>query len=375
MVFPLNTDGMDEHARQRCFMHGTPRIPMMNIRKHVLTLTGMAALCVMLSFSARAAGKPVLNVYNWANYIDEQTIPEFEAKFGVTVHYDVYDSNETLLAKMQAGATGFDVIFPSDYMVGIMIKLEMLAPLEKAQLPNLAHIDERFLDQPFDPGNQYSVPYTWGTAGIGYRADKISEPVESWGVLFDEQYAGQIIMLDDMRETIGTALKYLGYSLNSTDPDELQQAKELLIAQKSLVKAYTSSQPENFLLSGDAWLVHNWSGDVYRVAAEDPNIKYAIPAEGSSKFIDNCAIPKSAPNKELAHAFINFLLEPQIDARIHNHIQYLSPNAAAFEYLDPSLQDTLQDMSADTAARLEYIEDLGQATRVWDRIWTEIKAE
>ncbi len=340
----------------------------------LLTVIGVLALIVNMPLPAQAE-QNVLNVYNWANYIDEQTIPEFEQQFGVKVHYDVYDSNETLLAKFQAGATGFDVIFPSDYMVGIMIKLGLLEQLDKSKIPNLSHIDEHFLNQAFDPGNNYSIPYAWGTAGIGYRADKVTDSVDSWGILFNPKYAGRIVLLDDMREVLGLALKYLGYSYNSENPEELQQAKELLIKQKPLVKAYTSSQPELFLLSGDAWLVHNWSGDIYRVAVEDPNIKYSIPKEGSSRFIDNCAIPKTAPNKELAHAFINFLLEPKVDARIHNHIRYLTPNTAALQYLDKSLRDTLENMPPETAGKLENIEDLEQTTRLWDKIWTEIKAE
>ncbi len=339
-----------------------------------LVVVGAASLIVNMPGSAIAETR-VLNVYNWDDYIDEETIPEFEAQFGVKVNYDFYDSNETLLAKLQAGATGFDVIFPSDYMVDIMVKLGLLEPLDKSKLPNFANLDPRFLDQPFDPENAYSIPYTWGTAGIGYRADLVTEPVESWGIFLDEKYAGHIVLLDDMRETIGFALKYLGYSYNSENTDELQAAKNLLIQQKPLVKAYASSQSENFLVSGDAWLAHSWSGEVYRVALENPNIKYVIPKEGSSKFIDNCAIPKTAQNKELAHAFINFLLEPKVDARIHNHIRYLTANKAALEYLDSSLRDTLTQMPADTAAKLEYITDLEKATRVWDRTWTEIKAQ
>jgi spermidine/putrescine-binding protein len=148
-----------------------------------------------------------------------------------------------------------------------------------------------------------------------------------------------------------------------------------LSKQKSLVKAYSSSQSELLLLSGDAWLVHNWSGEVARIAVEDPNIKYTIPKEGSSKFIDNCAIPKGAPNAELAHAFINFLLEPSVDARIHNHIRYLTPNTAALPLLDSVLRETVQNLSPETAEKLEYIEDLEKTTREWDTIWTEIKAE
>lgn len=346
----------------------------MKTRMIFLAVVG-AALLIAAMPGAAIAETQVLNVYNWDDYIDEEILPEFEAKFGVTVNYDFYDSNETLLAKLQAGATGFDVVFPSDYMVEIMIKLKLLEPLDTSKIPNMANLDPRFLDQPFDPGNTYSLPYTWGTAGIGYRADLVTDPVESWAIFWDEKYAGRSVLLDDMRETIGFALKYLGYSYNSRDPEELRAAKDVLIRQKPMVKAYSSGQAENFLVSGDAWLVHSWSGDVYRVALEEPNIQYVIPKEGSSMFIDNCAIPATAQNKELAHAFINFLLEPEIDARIHNHIRYLTPNAAALEYLDDQLRATLNQMSTETTEKLEYIQDLGTATRDWDRIWTEIKAE
>lgn len=325
--------------------------------------------------TAQAKDEKVLNVYNWANYIDDKTIPEFEKKFGVKVNYDVYDGNETLLAKMQAGASGFDVIFPSDYMVAIMSKLDLLEALDKSKIPNMANIDERFLKQPFDPENAYSLPYTFGTAGISYRKDQVTAPVNSWNILLDAQYTGRIVMLDDMRETIGFALKALGYSLNSTNPDELQKAKALLLKQKPLVKAYSSAQPELMLLSGDAWLAHNWSGETYRIAVEEPNIAYVIPKEGSSKFIDNCAIPKSAAHKELALQFINFLFEPAVDARIHNHIRYLTPNKAALPLLDQTLRAALESLSPETAAKLEYIHDLGAETQAWDKIWTEIKAE
>jgi spermidine/putrescine-binding protein len=347
----------------------------MKYRVLINVVAGVLICLVSMPFTVQAKEKKVLNVYNWANYIDEQTIPEFEKKFGVKVNYDVYDGNETLLAKMQAGASGFDVIFPSDYMVGIMIKTGLLAKLDLSKIPNIANIDPQFLKQPFDPENHYSLPYTWGTSGIGYRADKVTEPVTSWSILFDPKYSGRIVLLDDMRETIGLALKYLGYSFNTANLDELQKAKELLLKQKPLVKAYSSAQPELMLLSGDAWLVHNWSGETYRIAIEDANIKYAIPQEGSSKFIDNCAIPKSAPHKELAHQFINFLLEPQVDARIHNAIHYLTPNKAALPYLDEAIRNSMESLTPETAKKLEYIEDLEQSTEVWDKIWTEIKAQ
>lgn len=346
----------------------------MNMLKQCAILS-VSLLFLTLPIMGRAAEKQVLNVYNWDDYIDEQTIPEFEKAFNVKVNYDVYDSNETLLAKLQAGATGFDVIFPSDYMVEIMIKLGLLAPLDTSKLPNAAHIDPAFLHQPFDPANQYSLPFAFGTVGIGYRADKITEPVESWNVLFDPKYEGRIVMLDDVRETLGVALKLTGGSINTKNPDELQTAKTMILQQKPLVKAYLAGQAEQLLLSGDAWLVHNWSGDIYRAASENPAIKYAIPKEGSTKFLDNFAIPASAQNKELAHQFINFLLQPDVDARIHNQVFFLSTNKAAFPLLDPALRATLETLSPELLGKLEYVQDLGKETRLWDTIWTEIKTE
>ncbi len=346
---------------------------IMNIRKKCAKLfVGLLAV-LALPIMGNAAEKQVLNIYNWDDYIDEQTIPEFEKAFDVKVNYDVYDSNETLLAKLQAGATGFDVIFPSDYMVEIMSKLGLLEPLDKSKLPNMANLDPVFLDQAFDPGNQYSIPFAFGTVGIGYRSDKITEPVESWNVLFDPKYDGRIVMLDDVRETLGVALKLAGSSINTKNPDELQRAKEMLLKQKPLVKAYLAGQAEQLLLSGDAWLVHNWSGDIYRAASENPAIKYVIPKEGSTKFLDNFAIPVSAQNKELAHQFINFLLQPEVDARIHNQVFFLSANKAAYPLLDPALRATVEALSPELAAKLEYVQDLGKETRLWDTIWTEIK--
>jgi len=347
----------------------------MNMITRYVRLVVMA--CVLMSAASSGwAEEKVLNVYNWANYIDEASIPEFEKQFGVRVNYDVYDGNETLLAKMMAGASGFDLIFPTQYMIEIMIKLDLLAALDKSKIPNAANIDPRFLKQPFDPENAYSLPYTWGGTCLGYRTDQITEPVDSWGLLFDPKYAGRIVMLDDMREILGMALKYLGYSYNSTNPAELEAAKALLLQQKPLIKAYSSAEPEQKLFAGDAWLLHNFTGDTLRVLREAPDtIRIVIPKEGASMFIDSFAIPKNAPNKELAHEFINFLLDPQRDARIHNFISYPTSNAAAAPYLDKVIQEFVNSIPPETAAKMEYLKDLGDATPLWDKIWTEIKAQ
>lgn len=333
----------------------------------------LVGLCRMNGTEAGEAR--VLNVYNWSDYVGKHTIRAFERRFEVKVKYDLFASNEELLAKLQAGAKGYDIIVPSDYMVRIMIKLGLLAKLDKSQLPNLGNLDERFRRLPYDPHEEYAIPYTWGTSGIGVRTDKMDAPVVSLGSLFDPMYRGKITLLDDMRETIGLALKFLGYSVNTADAKALGEAKELLLRQKPLVKAYTSTQYRQMLLSGDAWLAHGWSGEISTARRENPHVRYIIPEEGGVIFVDTLAMPLTAPHKDLAHAFINFILEPEVSADIHNTILFGSPNRAARPYLkSPLTDDPHLNPTPELLARFEFLEDLGQATRLWTRVWTEIKA-
>jgi len=338
---------------------------------------GLALLMLVTSglISIAEAGEArVLSIYNWSDYVGKRTVREFERRFAVKVKYDLFASNEELLAKLQAGAKGYDLIVPSDYMVRMMIKLGLLAKLDKSLLPNLANLDERFRRLPYDPHEAYALPYTWGTSGIGVRTDKVHDPVVSLGSLFDPMYRGKIMLLDDMRETIGLALKYLGYSVNTTEPRALAEAKELLLRQKPLVKAYTSTQYREMLLSGDAWLAHGWSGEISTARRENPHVRYIMPQEGGVIFVDTLAIPRTAPHKDLAHAFMNFVLEPEVSADIHNTILFASPNRAARPHLKPPLTDDPHlNPTPEMLARFEFLEDLGPATRLWTRIWTEIK--
>jgi spermidine/putrescine-binding protein len=321
-----------------------------------------------------------LHVYNWSEYIDPQIYQAFEDEYGVKVVEDTFASNEDLLAKLQAGATGYDLIVPSDYMVAIMIELDLLAPLNYDNIPNFSNIDARFQDPPYDPGNQYSVPYQWGTTGIGYNADLFEEPPESWGYLFDPDmaapYAGKISMLNDSREAIGAALKYLGYSLNSTDETQLEEAKQLLIEQKQWVSTYDSEGFEDLLAAGETVLAHGWSGDFFMAAVEAPQIWYTIPAEGAVIWTDNLAIPKTAPSQYTAEVFISFLLRPEVGAQITNFTWYGSPNKAAEEFIDPDiLGEPAIYPPPEVMERLEFIRDVGDATTLYDRIWTEIKTQ
>jgi spermidine/putrescine-binding protein len=321
-----------------------------------------------------------LHVYNWSEYIDPEIYQDFEGEFGVKVTEDTFASNEDLLAKLQAGATGYDLIVPSDYMIAIMIELGLLSPLNYDNIPNFENISDTFKDPPYDSGNKYSVPYQWGTTGIGYNTELFEEPPESWAYLFDPDvaapYAGKMSMLNDSRETIGAALKYLGYSLNSTDEKQLEEAKQLLIRQKEWVSTYDSEGFEDLLAAGETVLAHGWSGDFFMAAVEAEQIWYTIPKEGAVIWTDNLAIPRTAPSQYTAEVFINYLLRPEVGAKITNFTWYGSPNAASSEFIDPEiLEEPAIYPPPEVMDRLEFIRDVGAATTLYDRLWTEIKSQ
>ncbi|MBU7004694.1 MAG: spermidine/putrescine ABC transporter substrate-binding protein [Theionarchaea archaeon] len=347
-------------------------------------LKGVAALGA-LAAAASVGGclfskKDELNVYNWSDYIGETTIEEFENEFGVKVNYDNYSSNDELLAKVQAGGTGYDIIVPSDYAVQILHRGDDLEPIDMSKITNFGNIGEKFRSPPFDPGppsasQKYSIPYQWGTTGIGFNSAKVGEDVDSWSYLWDENYRDRITMLEEMREVIATAFKILGYSVNDTDPSHLQEAKNLLMEQKPLVFAYTSDTYMDFLASGESWLSQGWSGDVYQVAADNEDIRYVIPKEGAVIWMDNMAIPKGAPHVELAHEFINFILRPEVSAGISNYVWYANPNEASHQYTE---KEILEDPSiyppTEVMANLEFMEDLGTYEQELNRVWTELLA-
>jgi spermidine/putrescine transport system substrate-binding protein len=321
-----------------------------------------------------------VHVYNWSDYIDPQIYEDFEEEFGVRVIEDTFSSNEDLLAKLQAGATGYDVIVPSDYMVAIMRELDLLAELNYDNIPNFENISDTFRDPPYDPENKYSIPYQWGTTGIGYDATVFDEPPDSWRHIFDpaiaSQYAGKMTVLNDSRELIGAALKYLGYSLNSTNEAELEEAKELLIQQKEWVMAYDSEAFGDLIASGDAIIGHGWSGGYFMSAAEADNVWYVIPQEGGVVWTDNLAIPKTAPSQYTAEVLINYLLRPEVGAKITNYTWYGSPNEASNEFIDAEiLEEPAIYPPPEVMDKLEFIRDVGEATTLYDRIWTEIKSE
>ncbi len=320
-------------------------------------------------------------MYNWSEYIDPEIIAAFEEECGVKVTETNFDSNETLLATLQAGGSGYDIIVPSDYMVQIMIDEGMLMELDFSVITNIANMNPINVNQYFDPEQKYTVPYFWGTSGFAVDTNVVSDYSESWSLLFDPNspYCGQISMLDDQRETLGAALMYLGYSINDVDPAHLEEAKNLLIEQSACVKAYDSESNDDLIISGETVLAHIWTGD--GVLAGDPEyggrdgIFYVIPEEGCTIWQDNMAVPVDAQNAYTAMIFINYLNYPEIAAQNAEWVGYGTPNEASKEFIDP---DLLSDEGVyppeDVADRLQWIEDVGDALELYDRIWTEFKA-
>ena len=334
-----------------------------------------ALFIILVAAGCRGAEQKQLNVFAWANYVSDEIRSPFEKEFGVRVVVDTFASNEDLLTKLQSGAAGYDIVMPSDFMVGVMVKRNLLAELDRNNIPNFKNISPQFLGKYFDPGNLYSVPYTWGTAGIAYDSSKVKPPPDSWSVLWEEKYSGSFSMLDDQREVIGAALKLLGHSVNTTNPEELAAAKQLLIDQKPLVKLYRSEADE-ILSSGDVDMAHCWSGDAFRAADNRPSLKYTIPKEGSTQFIDTVCIPAAAPHKALAEKFIDYLLRPEVNAKITNFTKYGTCVSAAKDYVSEKLRvEPGIYPSEEVLSRMESLIDLKDFTVQYNRAWEEIKAQ
>ncbi len=332
-----------------------------------------------------------LSVYNWADYIDEELLTRYEEEYGVEIIYDTYASNEDLLAKMQAGAEGYDVIFPSDYMVSTMIELDMLAEIDTSALANFGNLDPAFIDAPFDPGNQHCVAYQWGTTGIGYRNGNAffdENPPDSWAYLFEpallEQYAGDgINVLNDSRELPAAAAFYLGLDPNTTDPDDIAQIQSVLLAAKPYWKTFNSDGYDTELLIPDeVAMTLGWSGDVslayYETLDEETgesNWAYAIPKEGAVKWLDNMCITKASDKYSTALHFMDYLLDAENAAAITNYTYFASPNRAAMEFIDAEvLEDQSIFPSEDVFNKLQWLVDVGDETRLYDELWTAVKA-
>ncbi len=344
-------------------------------RRDFLKATGAAALAVSFGDRSALAASKSLNVYNWDTYIGETTLATFIEKTGVQVQYDLYANLEEMFAKFKVGNPGYDVIFPSDYMIETMIKAGMLEQLDRARLPSFKNIDPNFLNPAFDPGCKHNMPYFWGTVGIGYRKSKVETPT-SWKDLFDsDKYAGRIALLGDSRFVLAVALMYLGHSANSTDPAQIGAARDLLIKQKKNLKAFVPDSGQDMLVAGDVDIVMEWNGDVLKVMEEDDDLSYVLPKEGSVLWIDGVCIPKGGPNPDNAYAFLNHLHDPAVNAESANTIHYATSNQPARALVSPAdLKNPAIYPPAEIVAKCQSLIDVGAALRLYDEAWTAIQA-
>ena len=329
-----------------------------------------------------------LNVYNWGEYIDEDVISQFEDETGITVVYDLFETNEEMYPVIEAGAVNYDVVCPSDYMIQKMRENDLLAELNFDNIPNIAQIDPAYMEmsKAFDPENKYSVPYCWGTVGILYNTrllDELGVPAPTkWADLWDERLSGEILMQDSVRDAFMVALKKDGYSMNSESKDELEQAKQELIHQKPLVQAYVIDQVRDKMIGGEAAVGVIYSGEMLYIQDEvaslglDYDLEYVIPEEGTNLWLDSWVIPKNAKNKENAEKWIDFMCRPEIAKANFEYITYPTPNKGAFELLDEDMQNNKAVFpDIDSLKDSEVYQYLGDDTdAIYNELWKEVKA-
>lgn len=335
----------------------------------------LVTLAIVASLGCAKRETPVLHVYTWADYIKPEVVQRFERENRCRVVIDTYDSNEAMYAKLKAGATGYDLLTPSSYQVQVLEKQGMLQPLDHSRLPNLVNVDREYLAIAIDSGMVHSVPYMLTNTGVGYLRSKVGELEPTWAVFDRSDLKGRMTMLNDMRETIGAALKSLGYSLNSTDSLQLEQAKDVVLRWKRNLAKFENEQYKGGLASGEFVVVHGYNGDLMQARAENPDIAFLAPREGLSLSCDDLVIPKDAKQVELAHRFIDFLHDPEVAAENSVAIQYLCPNSASYDRLPADfMNDPALRLAPEVRARSEVIRDLGADLVKYTRIWDVIKA-
>ena len=359
-----------------------------------MTLIATAAMATAFAFTAaKADEEPVLNIYNWSDYIAEDTIANFEAETGIKVTYDVFDSNEVLEGKLLAGNTGYDIVVPSASFMARQIQAGVFLPLDKSKLPNYANLDTEIMDklEIYDPGNQYGIPYMWGTTGYGYNMGMIEErmpdaPVDSWAMLFDPEVAGKfadcgVTLLDAPTEVFESARAYLGLNPNSEDPADLEKAEEQLMKARPHIKYFHSSQNINDLANGDTCVAMGWSGDMFIArdraaeAEQGVEIDYVIPKEGAVIWFDMMVIPADSKHPENAHKWINYIMRPDVIADITNYVWYANPNPASDELIDEEITGDPAIYPSDEVKKKLFpsIPDSPKFDRLQTRAWTRLK--
>lgn len=334
--------------------------------------------------SVNAEDTITLNVFNWGEYIDEEVITEFESVFpNVNVNYETYDSNESMYTKLTTGDAKYDVIIPSDYMIEKLIKEDRLVELDLNKITNHENISAKFLEKSevFDPNNTYAVPYFWGTVGILYDTTKVTKTVDSWSILWDEDYKKDIFMYDSQRDSLMVALKLLGKSMNTTDKADLEAAKDKLIEQKPLVYSYVTDSVINQMISGEAALAVVYSGDAAYIMSENENMAFAIPKEGTNFWIDSMVIPKTSQHVDLAHEFINFMCRPDIATKNTEYVMYSSPVETVFNTV--KTEDWANNIAYNPEGIIdvlggniptEVFRDPESFIKEYDRVWSEVLA-
>ncbi len=333
------------------------------------------SVAALLGSGACTRAPQVLHLYTWADYIKPEVVADFEAANGCKVVIDTFDSNEAMYAKLKAGAAGYDVVTPSSYMVDVMNRQGMLLPLDHARLPNLANVDADYLRTAIDKEMHHSVPYMLTVTGLAYLSSRVKDFTPSWTMLDRADLAGRMTMLNDMRETMGAALKALGHSLNTRDAGEIAAARDVVMRWKKNLAKLENEQYKTGLASGEFVLVHGYSGDILQVQAENADIVFAVPKEGTSFACDDLVILKGAPAADLAHRFINALHDPRVAAENTVFTSYRCPNSASYPLLPEEIRsDEALFPPADVLARCEVIVDLGADNAKYVAAWDEIKA-
>jgi len=324
-----------------------------------------------------------VNLFVWTEYIPQATIDCFEEVYGIRVNQSEYSTNEEMYAKLSAGGANYDLVLPTDYIVALMIRQGLLQELDKERLPVLATLDPNYLDLSFDPGNRYTLPYQAGTDAIVVNTDAVATVPASFADLWNPEYAGRLIMLDDSRAIIGATLLTLGYDVNTTDPAQLEEAKNKLAELVKGVKIFDSDSPKTALIGGDVDLGIVWTGEVLLAQRENPAIQYVYPTEGPILWQDNYAIPVDAPHVDAAYAWLNYSMQPDVFWRMLEEFPYTNPSAGTLEYArqnQPKLYEAyinsnITNTPAEVIASGHRLEDVGEATPLYDQVWTEVKGE
>lgn len=347
----------------------------------ILTLVTVLIFTSMSFLSACVDSSKTIYVLNWGDYIDPELVKKFEKETGYKINYTTMASNEEMMIKLRSEDCIYDLCFPSDYVIEKLIAEDLLAEIDYSNIPNYKNIDSKFIDfsNQFDPGNKYSVPYMWGTVGIVYNKTMVDEPVDSWDILWNEKYAGQVLMYNSMRDSIGITLIKLGYDINTRNADEVAQARDALVAQKNIRKGFFGDDAKDAMINGQGALAVVYSGDAMICTDPEygnPDLAYSVPKEGSNVWIDNVIIPKTSKKKEMAEQFINFLCDAEVAKQNSEYIGYSSPNKAALDLMDEDvINNKIYNPGDDILDRCTIFHDLGDFLSVFEEAWNKVYFE